>query len=60
MPMIGYVYYYNQPKHAIPGNYDSLVKGSAAWGNLIGQLVFGFLADKYGRKKVVYGYEVYS
>ena len=57
MPMIGYVYYYYQPKHAIPSLYDSLVKSSSAWGNLIGQLLFGYMADKVGRKKM-YGVEV--
>ena len=55
--MIGYVYYYDQPHHSIPGVSDSLVKSSAAWGNLIGQLMFGYLADKFGRKKI-YGLEV--
>lgn len=46
IPMIEQVYY--------EGNIDpvgeGLVKGSAAWGTLIGQLFFGFLADKIGRK----------
>ena len=57
--MIGYSYYYSQPNHHIPSLYDSLLKSAASWGNLIGQLYFGYLADKLGRKKM-YGIEVQS
>jgi len=57
--MIGYVYYYSEPKHHIPSIYDSLIKSAASWGNLVGQLYFGYLADKHGRKKM-YDIEVIS
>ena len=55
--MIGYAYYYDYPNHQLPSLYDSLVKSAASWGNLVGQLYFGYLADKLGRKKM-YGIEV--
>ncbi|KAI8915209.1 major facilitator superfamily domain-containing protein [Powellomyces hirtus] len=36
---------------------DALLKASTNWGNLIGQLGFGYLGDKLGRKKM-YGVEI--
>ncbi|KAI8824914.1 major facilitator superfamily domain-containing protein [Fimicolochytrium jonesii] len=36
---------------------DALLKASTNWGNLVGQLSFGYLGDKLGRKKV-YGVEI--
>ncbi|KAJ1337111.1 phosphate:H+ symporter [Batrachochytrium salamandrivorans] len=36
---------------------DALVKASTSWGNLIGQLGFGYLGDKLGRKQM-YGIEL--
>ncbi|KAJ1553892.1 Inorganic phosphate transporter pho84 [Cladochytrium tenue] len=36
---------------------DALLKASTSWGNLIGQLGFGYLGDKLGRKKM-YGVEL--
>ncbi|KAJ1566763.1 phosphate transporter, partial [Cladochytrium tenue] len=36
---------------------DAMLKASTNWGNLIGQLGFGYLGDKLGRKKM-YGIEL--
>ena len=36
---------------------DGWVKASTNWGNLVGQLGFGYLGDKLGRKKM-YGVEL--
>lgn len=55
--MIGYAYFYSKPGKRVPPLYDSIIKSAASWGNLVGQLYFGYLADKYGRKKM-YGIEV--
>ncbi|KAG4103188.1 MFS general substrate transporter [Neocallimastix lanati (nom. inval.)] len=52
MPMIGYVYYADgEHKNHIPNLTDGLTKGAASWGTLVGQLLFGVLGDKMGRKK---------
>jgi len=51
--MIGYVYYGG----AMPANIDLGLKVSASAGTLSGQLVFGWLADMLGRKKM-YGIEL--
>ena len=64
LPMIYQVYYPNpsQPNSASTftkdyPNIDVLIKASTNWGNLIGQLGFGYLGDKLGRKKM-YGVEL--
>ncbi|KAJ3096029.1 phosphate transporter [Phlyctochytrium planicorne] len=36
---------------------DALLKASTNWGNLVGQLAFGYLGDKLGRKRM-YGIEL--
>jgi len=52
MPMIGYVYYADSVhNNHIPNLTDGLTKGAASWGTLVGQLLFGILGDKMGRKK---------
>lgn len=52
-PMISQVYYEGK----MDNNLQGLLKASASWGTLIGQLVFGFLSDRYGRKRI-YGIEL--
>jgi PHS family inorganic phosphate transporter-like MFS transporter len=56
MLIMGCVYY---PEHAntVPVYIDTLVKASGQVGALIGQFYFGYLADRYGRKKM-YGIEL--
>lgn len=51
--MIGYVYYGGPT----PPNIDLGLKVSGSIGTLLGQLVFGWLADQLGRKKM-YGIEL--
>jgi len=52
MPMIGYVYFTDAShQNHVPNLTDGLTKGAASWGTLVGQLLFGVLGDKMGRKK---------
>lgn len=51
--MIGYVYYDGKT----PANIDLGLKVSGSIGTLLGQLFFGYLADRLGRKKM-YGVEL--
>lgn len=55
MPMIGYVYYSGNG-NKVPADIEGVVKGMASVGTLIGQLVFGFMGDIFGRK--IYGFEL--
>ncbi len=50
LPILGFVYF-STPKYS-PVLEVSLVSAAALVGAIIGQLVFGFLADRIGRKKV--------
>ncbi|XP_022734239.1 inorganic phosphate transporter 1-11-like [Durio zibethinus] len=54
--LLGRLYFYNPDKPSTPGkfqpNINNLVTGVALFGTLSGQLVFGWLGDKLGRKKV--------
>ena len=54
--LLGRIYYYNPAtKHepgSLPANVSSAVNGVAFCGTLAGQLFFGWLGDKLGRKKV--------
>ncbi|OAL36319.1 phosphate:H+ symporter [Fonsecaea nubica] len=54
--MIGFCYF---PKHGnkIPQVDDTLIKVMTSVGTIIGQLFFGWLADRVGRKRM-YGYEL--
>ena len=52
--MIGLVYYKG---HTIPTSADTAIKLSTTAGAVLGQVVFGWLADKLGRKRM-YGLEL--
>ncbi|KAF9105291.1 Inorganic phosphate transporter pho84 [Mortierella sp. AM989] len=56
VPMLGYVYYKESGGH-IPAGTEGALKGMASFGTLVGQLVFGYLGDAYGRQKI-YGMEL--
>ncbi|CAG8718945.1 104_t:CDS:2, partial [Ambispora leptoticha] len=53
--MLGYVYIYDG---ILPVNIELWLKVSAAVGTLVGQIVFGILADRIGRKRM-YGVELW-
>ncbi|XP_068666616.1 low affinity inorganic phosphate transporter 4-like [Aristolochia californica] len=53
--LLGRLYYYDPTTGKpgkLPNNVNNLVVGVALMGTLTGQLVFGWLGDKLGRKKV--------
>ncbi|OTB06363.1 hypothetical protein M426DRAFT_72390 [Hypoxylon sp. CI-4A] len=54
--MLGIVYYPGN-KGALPTSSDNAIKLSTSAGTVIGQLVFGYLADHVGRKRM-YGLEL--
>ncbi|KAI8393465.1 major facilitator superfamily domain-containing protein [Radiomyces spectabilis] len=54
-PMLGFVYYAHNG-NKIPSDIEGILKGMASVGTLIGQLVFGFMGDIFGRK--IYGLEL--
>ncbi|KAF9200682.1 Inorganic phosphate transporter pho84 [Haplosporangium sp. Z 27] len=56
VPMLGYVYYKENGNH-LPSGTEGVVKGMASFGTLVGQLVFGYLGDAVGRKRI-YGLEL--
>ncbi|KAK9770240.1 putative Major facilitator superfamily (MFS) profile domain-containing protein [Seiridium cardinale] len=53
--MLGIVYF--PSAGALPTSSDSAIKLSTSAGTVIGQLLFGYLADRFGRKKM-YGIEL--
>ncbi|GAA5983520.1 hypothetical protein JCM10908_000317 [Rhodotorula pacifica] len=55
--MIGYVYNMGSHKGSLTPNQDLGLKISTPVGTLVGQLLFGYLADVVGRKKM-YGLEL--
>ncbi|KAJ1342486.1 hypothetical protein BSLG_002928 [Batrachochytrium salamandrivorans] len=57
LPMIYAVWYPNVNVVKVHPHLDGLVKASTNWGNFVGQLAFGYLGDKLGRKKM-YGVEL--
>jgi len=54
--MLGYVYFAHQ-NNTVPNNIDLGLKISASIGTLLGQLIFGWMADRLGRKRM-YGIEL--
>ncbi|XP_022737077.1 inorganic phosphate transporter 1-11-like [Durio zibethinus] len=53
--LLGRLYFYNPTSHnpgKLPKGINNWVTGVALFGTLTGQLVFGWLGDKLGRKKV--------
>jgi len=55
--MIGYVYNISSHAGALTANQDLGLKIATPVGTLVGQLLFGWLADVYGRKRM-YGIEL--
>ncbi|KAG2180036.1 hypothetical protein INT43_003823 [Umbelopsis isabellina] len=54
-PMLGYVYY-AQSGNKMPSQIEGVVKAMSSVGTFVGQLVFGFCGDIFGRK--IYGFEL--
>jgi len=54
--MIGIVYWQTDGG-VMPNHADTAIKVAGSCGTVVGQLFFGFAADKYGRK-VLYGIEL--
>ncbi|CAG8470649.1 18534_t:CDS:2 [Racocetra fulgida] len=51
--ILGYAYFSaDDNSNYVPTNLDTGIKTSAAIGNVIGQIFFGWMADRYGRQKV--------
>lgn len=65
LPMLYRVYFPPEGNNPFEGtsfnkdhpHLDAFMKASTSWGNFLGQLIFGYLGDKYGRKKI-YGVEM--
>ena len=56
--MLGIVFFNDSKSHGtIPVSSDTAIKVSTSGGTVIGQLVFGYLADVVGRKRM-YGLEL--
>ncbi|ORZ01002.1 phosphate:H+ symporter [Syncephalastrum racemosum] len=54
--MVGYIYWAEEGNKT-PHNVDTALKVSCSVGTVIGQLLFGYLADRVGRKRM-YGVEL--
>ncbi|KAK4511138.1 Esa1p-associated factor [Mucor velutinosus] len=54
--MIGFVYF-SASNNKTPYNVDTAIKVSCSVGTVVGQLAFGYLADRVGRKRM-YGVEL--
>ena len=52
--MLAFVYF---DKAQLPSLDDTLIKVTTSIGTLLGQIIFGVLADRYGRTRM-YGYEL--
>ena len=53
LPMLEIVYWQNK----LPASHGTAINLATLVGTIIGQLAFGILADRYGRKKM-YGFEL--
>ncbi|KAL1924999.1 uncharacterized protein VTP21DRAFT_4653 [Calcarisporiella thermophila] len=49
--------YYSENGNTLPNNVDTAIKVSASVGTMVGQFLFGYLADRVGRKRM-YGIEL--
>jgi PHS family inorganic phosphate transporter-like MFS transporter len=54
--MIGFVYWH-ESGNKTPANVDTAIKVACSVGTVVGQLAFGYLADRVGRKRM-YGVEL--
>jgi PHS family inorganic phosphate transporter-like MFS transporter len=51
--MLGFVYYRNAVQRGVlPSSLDEVLKVGTSVGAITGQLLFGYLCDKLGRKRV--------
>jgi PHS family inorganic phosphate transporter-like MFS transporter len=55
-PMIAYVYF-PESKGKLTPIQDGFLKAASSYGNLLGQLIYGFMGDIFGRRKL-YGTEL--
>ena len=55
--MLGPVYWHASHQGTIPGGCDTAIKVATSAGTVIGQLIFGYMADWIGRKRM-YGIEL--
>ncbi|KAL1924377.1 uncharacterized protein VTP21DRAFT_7412 [Calcarisporiella thermophila] len=55
-PMLGFVYYAGMGNH-MPPAVEGPLKGMVTFGTFVGQLLFGYIGDTYGRK-AIYGFEL--
>jgi len=52
--LLGYVYFRDATHQGkMPASLDEALKVGTSAGAIIGQLLFGFLCDKFGRKRVL-------
>src|SRR4051794_29389264 len=55
--MLGIVYWQTNNAGVMPHHADTAIKAATSGGAIVGQIVFGYLADLLGRKKM-YGVEL--
>jgi PHS family inorganic phosphate transporter-like MFS transporter len=53
LPSLAFVYW----RHDMGGDRETAINAITLTGSLLGQLIFGFLADRFGRRKL-YGLEL--